>query len=254
VLLSCFPWRGGVPCVLAVSTSDLYDFSQTPAMVRTCNCLATLAATLVLGIVGCKASQPAPVAVLDAETTRTDAAAANVGMDGWTAAPSATIFDLFAPVFAEKAIPPYRGDTYRLYYLSGPGGSRPVMIQCRVGPDGAEVLVNKAIGTLGRPETWSRGSDSRRRLSAQETEDVRRLAQTFVDQVRNGSYMDNEFEWMDGAMVATEVSQAGETARVVRADPNDGSQLSAFEKKLFVLAAGGFDGGIPSVRLRLSKP
>jgi hypothetical protein len=219
-----------------------------------CNCTATLAALMAVGAAACKGSQPVAVAAHDAEAVVANAPITSDGGLHSELARSETIFDLFSSAFGVDLASSRPPDAYRLYCLSGPGGARPVMIQCRLRPDGTEVLVNKAVGSPGRPETWRPGRDLVHMLSTKEGQDLRRLAQTFSDEVHSGRYAENEPEWMDGAMVATEVSLGGTTARVVRSDRNDGSHLSAFEKKLFTVASEGFDGGIPGVRMRLAQP
>jgi hypothetical protein len=208
-------------------------------------------ATVALWLAGCKTSERESPGILDAGSKRSDAVA--VRQEAGASTEPASVFDVFERVFADTAAPPARGDIYSLYYLSGPGGSRPVMVQCRVGPDGSEVRVNEATGTAGQPETWGRGRDSWRKLAAHDAAEVHRLAQVFADQIRNGTYAENQSGFMDGAMVATEVSVEGRTVRVVRSDPNDGTLLSPFEKELFTLAANVFDGGIPGVRMRLPR-
>ena len=240
--------------VLRITCPSVADIATN--MTRTFVSIVLAVPTLVPAITACKADKPASAAPLDAEVPvlAGDAAhATSVAADARTPSP-ATVFDLFDSVFGEKDDAARRKDAYGLYYMGGAGGSTPLMIRCLFGPGGAELRVNKAVGDPGNPATWRPGRDTKRPLMARDTAELHHLAQVFVEQVRSGTYADSESDWMDGAEVATEVVVAGNSTRVVRSDPNDGTRLSPFEKKLLAVAAEIFDGGIPDVRTRLPKP
>jgi hypothetical protein len=164
---------------------------------------------------------------------------------------SASLFDLFHRVFSD-ALPPDGGEAYRLYYLGGPGGSRPVRVDCQRNGKDLEIRVNVATGRAGYPDTWHAGREWHRVLTESEAAHLRELAHAFVERVQTGAYSDVESEFLDGATVAAEVSSEGVGARVARTGPNDSSFLSPFEIELFTLAPRALDGGIPGIGMRIS--